>query len=313
MTRERQEQVPRRHLAGISISLHSLEQSCISFDWMDRLRVEDVHFKERIFSTWCNFVHFRRASTARGNVLARPSRPFSGSLLSGRHLFIHLTTLSGTTTALTLCPWPACPTVHLSNPIPAGEQTNRPTDRQSCLRWHFLQAAFFAQLLIIRSEIYFILSDSSRHLAFWNEFRFFFLSSRLVAAWLPLGVVVIFNSISFSHLSQLALPNSLPVYNCRSSLVPYPLAAAPSGLANLCSFNLTPHLFTFFSVCYFHSVLTSTLITLLHAGLPLRSRIYFIFYSPGWHCVYATLNAFALSNVIMLSVPGVQASPSASA
>lgn len=68
----------------------------------------------------------------------------------------------------------ACPTVplpvQLSTPIPAGEQTNRPTDgrtdRQSCLRWHFLQAAFFAQLLIIRSEIYFILSDSSRHLAF---------------------------------------------------------------------------------------------------------------------------------------------------
>lgn len=68
----------------------------------------------------------------------------------------------------------ACPTVplpvQLSTPIPAGEQTNRPTDGQadgqSCLRWHFLQAAFFAQLLIIRSEIYFILSDSSRHLAF---------------------------------------------------------------------------------------------------------------------------------------------------
>lgn len=182
---------------------------------MDRLRVEDVHFKERIFSTWCNFVHFRRASTARGNVLARPSRPWQSPVWqSGRHLFIHLTTLSGTTTALSLCPWPACPTVQPYS----GRWADKQTDRQSCLRWHFLQATFFAQLLIIWSEIYFILSDSSRHLAFWNEF-FFFLSSRLVAAWLPLGVVVIFNSISFSHLSQLALPNSLPVYNCPSSLI----------------------------------------------------------------------------------------------
>lgn len=248
MTRERQEQVPRRHLAGISISLHSLEQSCISFDWMDRLRVEDVHFKERIFSTWCNFVHFRRASTARGNVLARPSRPFSGSLLSGRHLFIHLTTLSGTTTALTLCLWPACPTVHLSNPIPAGEQTNRPTDRQSCLRWHFLQAAFFAQLLIIRSEIYFILSDSSRHLAFWNEFRFFF----FLLDWLPPGY-------------RLASSSSLIPFRFRifhswhcPTLCPFTTVARPSSLILLLllrpawptfAHSIWRHIYSPFSLC----------------------------------------------------------------
>lgn len=50
---------------------------------------------------------------------------------SGRHLFIHLTKLSGTTTAFNLCPWPVQLSLCLSNCPPLFRQVNRQTDRQT--------------------------------------------------------------------------------------------------------------------------------------------------------------------------------------
>lgn len=89
----------------------------------------------------------------------------------------------------------------------------------------------------------------------------------------------------------------------------FALAAPSLALPLLIQFDATfIHLF---SGCSFYPVLTSTLITLFHAGLPLRSRLCIrisFFTRLGRLCVYATLTALALSNVIMLSLPGVQAS-----
>lgn len=73
------------------------------------------------------------------------------------------------------------------------------------------------------------------------------------------------------------MPNSLPVLQL--FVVPHPLASclARPGQPLLIQFDATfIHLF---SVCHFYSVLTSTLITLLHAGLALRSRIYISFFT----------------------------------
>jgi len=121
--------------------------------------VDDVLFKVHIFSTWSNFVHFAfwswPCSWSRVWQLQTPFYSFDKTEL-GRHaavvrypavrLFtrppIHLSTREG----------PCVPLV--------------PADRQFVCVNIFFALCLFLQLFIIRPEIYFILSESSRHLAF---------------------------------------------------------------------------------------------------------------------------------------------------
>lgn len=70
------------------------------------------------------------------------------------------------------------------------------------------------------------------------------------------------------------------------TLCPFPTFPRPSSSSSCFAWPGQPLLIQFdatfihlFSVCHFYSVLTSTLITLLHAGLALRSRIYISFFT----------------------------------
>lgn len=269
---------------------------------MHRLRVKDVHFKEQIFSTWCNFVHLLYSVHSSGQSPGLGSESSLAALVSGCLTDIHLTKLSGTTTAQSLCPWPAlsaCPTVHPYSARWIDEQTDRQTELSAL--------AFFASCLF-RAAAY----NSGR-----DPLHFI----RVFTASCILKWIFSFSSPVCRYHRHLASSSSLIPFRFRifhswhgptlarlrlSLVSQLPLAVFPGASF---AYSIWRHIYSPFfgmlllSLSHFNF---NYFVTCRTAPTQSPMHTYFIFYSPRPTLRIRNVACPALSILIMLSLPGVQ-------